>query len=201
MSKNWGKTPITNADKRHTTQMKYLVETDDGTEERIDRRPLGKVERFVDPAGNVMSLQIFSDGDPKRADTENRLRVQYHKKGFVEFSKCPLKHGTRYSSDVARKDFAKMPKDLEGECRNDPKVMERKDGDLYAGCSCQHIEWLIKFRKAQAADAYAKRNAHVAAAEKAKREEAELKAAQLEMARDQLAERKSRKPKVKDAAE
>jgi hypothetical protein len=198
MAKNWGKTPITNADKRFSAQTKYFVETPDGTEERIDRRPLGKVERFVDPAGNIISLQMYGDGDARRAETEIRMRAQYHRKGFVEFAKCPLKHGTRQN---ALKDFSKMPDSLAGECRHDPKVMERKGGDLYAVTSCPHIEWLIEHSRAEAAKAYALRNSHVAAAEKAKREEAELKAAQMELAKEQLAERRARKPKAKEAAE
>src|SRR5690348_8303501 len=172
MGKNWGRTPVTNADKRAATQTKYLVEADGGTEERIDRRPLGKVERFVDAAGNIVSLQLYADGDAQRAQTEIRMRAQYHKKGLVEFSKCPVKHGTRNSSTVTEKDFRKMPSALASECRHDPKVMERRDGDLYAKTACPHIEWLIEQRRAAAAEAYAKRNAHVAeAARKAKEKE------------------------------
>ena len=70
MSKNWGKTPITNADKRAATQTRYLVEVEDGHEERIDRRPLGKVERFVDKAGHVIAVQLYSDGDPRRGQRD-----------------------------------------------------------------------------------------------------------------------------------
>jgi hypothetical protein len=199
MSKNWGKTPITNADKLFAAQTRYYVETADGPEERIDRRPQGKVERFVDPAGNILNLQIFGDGDSRRGETEIRMRAQYHKKGFVEFAKCPIRHGTRQH---ALRDFAKMPAELAGECRHDPKVMERRDGDLYAVKACPHIEWLVAHRKAESDKAFALRNAHVAAAEQARKQEQELKAAQAELLREQLAERKARKPvKAKDATE
>lgn len=209
MSKNWGKTPVTNADdlQRGANQTKYLAPAVDpygkdiGFEELIDRRPLGKVERFVDPQGNVTNMQLFTSGDPARAQTEISTRARLHKKGFVEYAKCPLKHGTRHSGEVSRKDFAKMPPELEGECKHDPKVMTRKDGDLYAGKSCQHIEWLITYRRAQAADAYTKRNAHTAEAKRLQQEERDLKAAQTELLREQIAERKTRKPKAKEVTE
>ena len=204
MSKNWGRTPIVNADKLHrSTNSKYLVETADGeTDERIDRRPLGKVERFVDKAGNICNVQLCSDGDPKRRDTEARLRMQAHRKGFVEYSKCPLKHGTRYVDESIKKDFRKLPEALSTECRSDPKVMERRDGDLYAKESCPHIEWLIKTRREQAAADYAKRNAHVAAADKKAKEKADLEALQAELLKKQIAEMQSKKTgKPKDAAE
>lgn len=196
MSKNWGRTPVSNADKRHATQSKYLVVTPDGTEERIDRRPMGKVERFVDPSGNVMSIQLYADGDSRKNESEIRQRSAYHKKGFVEFAKCPLKHGTRHSSTLATKDFAKMPANLATECKHDPKVMERSDGDLYARGACPHIEWLIKARMEKAAKEYAKRNETRAAQEKREVEKRELEAMQLEMAREQLKERKAKKSKA-----
>lgn len=194
MAKNWGKTPITNADKVHTATMtKYFVTTKEGDEERIDRRPLGKVERFVDIAGNVCSLQLAGDGDSQKAASVIRQRAQFHRKGFVEFSKCPIKHGTRHSSEQTRKDFAKMPASLEGECKHDPKVMERIDGDLYARPACQHIEWLIDFRRKKEAAALAKRNASRIAQEKREAEKLELQALQLEMVKEQVAEHKAKR--------
>jgi hypothetical protein len=197
MSKNWGRTPVTIADKLHTaTQTKYLVATKDGDEERLDRRPLGKVERFVDPVGNVCSLQLAGDGDAQKASSLIRQRAQFHKKGFVEFSKCPLKHGLRHSSELARKDFAKMPANLEGECKHDPKVMERRDGDLYAMPGCQHIEWLIDFRRKKEASQLAKRNASRIAQEKREAEKQDLQALQLEMVKEQVAEFKAKRNKA-----
>jgi hypothetical protein len=171
---------------------------------------MGKVERFVDKEGHVVSLAIHSDGDTKRLETEQRLRAAYHRKGFVEYAKCPLKHGTRTTSEIARKDFAKMPESLAGECKYDPKVMDRVGADARAGVkgdlcareSCQHIEWLIKHRVAEAQSAYAKRNAHVAALAKKEAEAQEFQKAQVELVKEQLAERKARKSsKTKDAPE
>ena|ERR1044072_1889188 len=219
MSKNWGKTPVTNADNRiGQTQVTYLAPNAEGLgyEERIDRRPLGKVERFVDPQGNVCNEQLYTAGDPHRAQTEISKRNQLHRKGFVEHAKCPLKHGTRHSSPQSTKEFAQMPtscvlekgKPTErhldiptSECKHDPKVMTRKDGDLYAGTACPHIEWLIEYRRQQQADAVAKRSAHTVEAKRREQEERELKAAQIELVKEQLAERKARKPKTKEVAE
>src|SRR5512139_2324631 len=206
MAKNWGRTPVTNADKRGATQMRYLVEVDGGTEERIDRRPLGKVERFVDPDGGVVSLQLYSDGDPRRHESEIRRRSDLHRKGFVEFAKCPLKHGTRNSSPIATKDFSKLPESMSLECKHDPKVMTRRDGDLYAGESCPHIEWLIGERRKKAADAYAKRNALAVAKERAEQERREIEVLDLAKRRRELEvepppPRAARTAKPKDAVE
>lgn len=211
MSKIWGRTPISNADKRHLTQSKYLAESFDkdgkslGFEERIDRRPMGKVERFVDPSGSVMNQQLYSDGDSRKNETAIRERAALHKKGFVEYAKCPLKHGTRYSSPIATKDFAKMPAHLSEECRHDPKVMERKDGDLYAKTACPHIEWLITYRREAHAEAYAKRNnarVELEKREERKRELDDLQRAMLEQQLEQAkAARAAKTPKTKDASE
>lgn len=202
MAKNWGRTPVTNADKHRLTQSKYLVELVDdkgvsqGHEERIDRRPQGKVEKFVDPVGNICSLQMFSEGDSRRQESVVRARAAYHAKGFVEFSKCPIKHGTRHANPATGREFAKMPASLEGECKRDPQIMERKDGELYARPGCQHIEWLVKFRRDKEAEALAKRNAGRVAQEKRLAEKAELETIQLEMAREQVKEFKAKKAKT-----
>lgn len=193
MAKNWGRTPVSNADKLRTAQAKYFVDTNDGPEERIDRRPQGKVERFVDKAGNVCSLQMHADGDSQRAASAIRMRSQYHAKGFVEFSKCPVKHGTRHANSETSREFAKMPADLQGECKHDPKVMERVDGDLYARSGCPHIEWLIKHRTDKEAAQAKKRNSARIAQEKRAAEKVELESIQLEMAREQAKEFKAKK--------
>lgn len=196
MAKNWGRTPVTVADSLRLTQSKYYVETPDGPEERIDRRPLGKVEKFVDPVGNVCSLQIVGDGDSQKEATRIRMRAQYHKKGFVEFSKCPVKHGTRHANPATGREFAKMPASLEGECKHDPKIMERVDGDLYHRDACPHIQWLIKFRIDKEAAQLKKRNSARIAQEKRAAEKVELEAIQLEMAREQVKEFKAKKAKT-----
>jgi len=220
MSKNWGKTPVTNADNRvGQTQVTYLAPSfgpngeSIGYEERIDRRPLGKAERFVDPQGNIVNLQMYTPGDPHRAQTEISKRAALHKKGFIEFAKCPLKHGTKQH---AAREFSKMPaeyvvnKGLETErsleipateCDRDPRVMSRRDGDLYAETACPHMEWLISYRRDQQTDAVAKRSAHTVEAKRREQEERDLKRAQAELLKEQLAERRARKPKSKEVTE
>lgn len=200
MAKNWGRTPVTNADKLRLAQTKYIVETSDGPEERIDRRPQGKVERFVDKVGNVCSLQMHGDGDSQRHTTMVRARAQYHAKGFVEFSKCPLKHGTRHANPETSREFAKMPAELQTECKQDPQVMERKDGELYARSGCKHVEWLIQHRIEKEAAQAKKRNSARIAQENRAKEKAELEAIQLEMAREQVKEFKAKKAAVKPKA-
>lgn len=197
MSKNWGRTPVSNADKRHLTQTKYLVETDEGTEERIDRRPMGRVVKIVDPSGNVISQQLYADGDPRRAETEIRVRAEFHKKGMIEHALCPIKHGTR---QYASKDFAKMPASLSVECSQDKKAMYRRDGELYAGEACPHIEWLIKYRREKAAKEYATRNARQVAAEKRDRERAKLEELQLEKMKKELMGQSQPRPRKSEAA-
>ena len=178
MATNWGRTPVTNADHRARTQMTYLVDTDDGPEERIDRRPQGRVERFVSPDGDVMSIQVFGAGDPRQIETERRQRDQLHRKGFIEHAKCPLRSGTRGSSDRTAREFAKMPEHLLAECKGEIRPMKRIDGLLYADKGCPHIEWLIGHRSEKSKIAYEKRNAQAVAAEKALEKKRALEEAQ-----------------------
>jgi hypothetical protein len=208
MAKNWGRTPITNADKRRDAIVKYFVQTEDGTELRTDRRPLGKIEQFVDPDGNICNQQMFGDGDSQKLNTEQRLRHGLHRKGFIEYAKCPIRHGNR---QYAQREFAKMPADLARECEHDPRPFERlnaeggparrgEPSDLYAREACPHIEWLIKHRRKEAEAKALLLNPHAKAAEKAKQTAQELQAAQIELVKEQIAERKTRR-KVKDGAE
>lgn len=206
MAKNWGRTPITNADKRLAAPIKYFVETPDGVMQRIDRRPLGRSEQFVDNDGNIVHLQIYGDGDTNKAATEARARMQAHRKGQIEYAKCPLRHGTR---QFAQREFSKLPAHLAHECQSDPKPLERLDydgnpvargGDLYARKSCPHIEWLIAYRSEEAAKQRAILNPYAANAEATKAQEAELKALQAELLKEQIAERKQSKRTRKEPA-
>lgn len=190
---NFGRRPITDAGKGQP-KLTYMFKD----EERLDRRPQGRVERFVDPDGGVMSLQLASDGDPVRKQTEDKMRMSYRRKGFVEHAKCPLRHGHHLFAGVIAKDFSKMPDDLKNRaCDSDPKVMKKVGHDLYAQNACPHIEWLIQSRKEYKASQDAKRNESRIADEKRKKEAAELQAAQLEMVKEQIEERRARKPKAK----
>lgn len=201
MGKNWGRTPVTKADDRAKSQMTYLVEGPDGPEERIDRRPMGKVERFVDPDGNVCSQQLCGGGDPKRVETEQRNRMTLHRKGFIEHSKCPIRTGTRTSSERTARDFAKMPASLAGECKHEIRVMKRLDGVLYADKACPHIEWLIEQRRAARAKKYEIDNAQLVAAEKRAETQRKLAEAQATALTELLGDRKQKASRNRDASE
>lgn len=201
MGKNWGRTPISNADNLRAgkNQTSYMW---DG-EQRLDRRPLGKCERFVDPVGNVVTIQLVADGDSKPAETMVRERAQLHRKGFVEHAKCPIKHGTRNANAATAKEFVRIiakAQNLATECARDPKVMARVDGDLHAQVACPHVEALVKYRIAEEARQMAKRNKARLEQEAREKEKLELQTAQLEMVKEQLEERKAKR-KAKAAAE
>lgn len=173
---NYGKRPISNADKAKP-QMTYRV----GDEERLDRRPAGKVERWVDPQGNVLSIQMYADGDPNRAATYERAKLQRRRDGFVEHAKCPLRHGTHLTSGVISRDFrAVLNRTNQEPCASDPRTMSKVDGEFHAGTACPHVEALIAHRVAQEAKAAARRNEARAKEEKRDAEKRELEALQLE---------------------
>jgi hypothetical protein len=191
---NWGRRPITDAGKAKAKppHITYMFEG----EERIDRRPLGRVERFVDPQGNVMSLQLAGDGDPMRQMTADRLRMQYRRDGFVEHAKCPYRHGTALTPGTqTAKDFGKLTEAgmSVAPCQADPKTLINSGGDLHATKACSHIEALIAHRMKAAAAQNKKQNAARIAQEKRDEEKRELERLQLEMAKEQIEERKARK--------
>lgn len=188
---NWGRRPITDAGKAKTSppNITYFF---DG-EERLDRRPLGKVERFVDPQGNVMSLQVYGDGDPQRQVTADRQRMLYRRDGFVEHAKCPLRHGIHLMAGQTSKDFTALPASLHTACDADPRTMTKERGELHATKACPHIEWLIEARREKESKQATKRNAARMAVEKREADKRELEELQLAMAKEQLEERKAKK--------
>lgn len=189
---NFGRKTITQADKPkpHTT---YYF----NGEERIDRRPQGRrVERFVDPQGNVVSLQLAGDGDPAPVATSDRVRMEKRREGFIEHAKCPLRHGTHMAAGQTQKDFAAMFKanpDLAEACAVDKKTMERHDGDLHAVLACPHVEALIQYRVKKEAEQNAKRNAARLKLEERDEAKRRVELELLELAKDNVAERKSRR--------
>lgn len=190
---NFGKRPINDANA--AAQRRAPVAFFHGGEERLDRRPFGKIERFIDPVGNVITLQISTPGDPKAVETGMRIRNEKHADGWVEHAKCPLRHGIHNLTPALEREFRKLPVDLKQQCAGDPKVMERRQGELHALEACPHIEWLIKDRRAREAAQALKRNEARIKEEQRKAEAAELQAAQLDMVKEQLEERKARKKK------
>lgn len=187
---NFGKRPISNADKSKPSATYFF----DG-EERLDRRPQGMVSRFVDSVGNVVSIQLAADGDPNKAMTVDRKRLELRADGFVEHARCPLLHGTHMATPAIRKDFdkiralsagraqsavdkaiaAKLPAWSDEPCTSDPKVMKKIAGDLHAQCGCGHIEALIAYRREYEHQQNLKRNEA-----RIKREEFEARKRQVE---------------------
>jgi hypothetical protein len=195
---NFGKRPINDAAayKAQTSGAFYH-----GGEHRLDRRPYGRIERFVDPVGNVITLQLATPGDPKAVETALKIRNEKHLDGWIEHAKCPLRHGHDNLTPAIAREFKKMPASLGGRCDREPKVMDRIDGELHAKESCPHIEWLISSRRATEAEQNAKRNSQRIAEEKSKEEGAALQAAQLEMVKEQIEERKAAKRSTKAPTE
>jgi hypothetical protein len=193
---NFGKRPINDAnDYKKQTSSAYVF----NGEHRIDRRPFGRCERFVDPVGNVITLQLATPGDPRAVETALRIRNEKHMDGWIEHAKCPLRHGHDQLTPAISREFRKMPAELRDRCEADPKVMSRKDGELHAEHGCPHIEWLIADRVKREAEQNAKRNAQRIREEKRKAEAEALQAAQLEMVKEQIEERKARKRSEKKA--
>lgn len=163
-------------------------------EQRLDRRPFGKIERFVDPVGNVITVSLAFAGDPHATETANRKRLQLHAEGWVEHTKCPFKHGARARVTGLDKEFKKMPP--LAECTTDPAPMRVVDGEKHAQKACDHIEWLITDRRKREAEQMKKRNAARIREEERKSKQDELLQMQSELAEEQLAERKARKKKA-----
>jgi hypothetical protein len=192
---NFGKRPINDANE--AAKVRASVPFVFNGEQRLDRRPYGHIERFIDPVGNVITLQLATPGDPMAAQTAARVRMEKRNDGWVEHAKCPLRHGIHNSTPALAREFEKRPAALRDQCVADPKVMKRENGELHALESCPHVEWLIADRIKREAKANAGRNKQRAEEEKRKLEAAELQAAQLEMVKEQLEERKARKSKPK----
>ena len=183
MGKNYSKNPATDASKVRTqTQVRYFVEGPDGLEERIDRRPMGKVERFVDREGNVVQSPMFVEGDQHKTETERRNRANLHAKGFVELAQCPISSGAqKYAHE-----FLKMPEHLREQCRTAPRLFEKRGRDVFAHNGCAHVQWLQEYRREEAAKAYALRNAHVAAAAESRAREERIRALQLKKLEEEV---------------
>lgn len=199
---NFGKRPINDAAKYTTPSTgKPHPSFYYNGEHRIDRRPYGKIERFVDGVGNVITLQLSTPGDPQAVLTANRVRLEKRMDGWVEHAKCPLRHGIQNATPELAREFSKLPADMKSACSADPKVMKREDGELHALDSCCHIEWLIASRRKEEAKQNKKRNEARIRAEEQAQEARDLQAAQLEMVKEQIAERKARKGKAKEPTE
>lgn len=189
----YGQTPISNADKARP-QITYVF----NDEERIDRRPSGRVERWVDPVGNVVSLQMHAEGDPNPAATIQRNRLQHRANGFIEHAKCPVRHGTYLLEGQIAKDFRAIKGLSHSPCDGDPRTLVKRGDELHATHACPHIEALIEYRVKNEAKQAKKRNEKRARDEAREAEDAELKALQLEELRAKRAAKRQTAPGVKE---
>ncbi len=165
-------------------------------ERRLEVLPPGMSERFVDPTGNVMGIMLASRGAPSPQADALRERNARHVDGFVEYDKCPLRSGARFVSKAIENDFAEMPQTqaMQMACADDPVTLTRHSKNGFeAHDSCQHVEWLIGFRRQKANDDNANRNASRVIAERAAAEVDELRKVQLEMAKEQLASQRAKR--------
>lgn len=165
-------------------------------EERIDRHPRGKSERFIDPQGNIVHIVLLRPGEPAPMDTIARNRAKLHADGFVEHSKCPLRDGIRYSDPKIEADFAKMTEaELQRPCEaaTGPALVKRGI-EIHANKACRHVEWLIEARRKHEAEQAERRNGQRLAKEK---QEAELKELQLQIAKEDLKARQARNGKAR----
>lgn len=186
----FGRQPINDASKPRP-QLAYLV----GGEQRIERRPSGKVEQFVDLQGNVVNLQLVSLGDSNPGVAEKN-RARYRKDGFVEYAQCPLRSGARFDSPAIEKDFEEMPNSIAHACANHPKVFEKTATGIEPRPPCAHIQWLLESRRTKEKLAYATRNAQRIAKENQEAEQNELRSVQLEMAKEELENKRASRRKA-----
>src|SRR5688572_28103122 len=89
-------------------------------ERRSEKWPQGTFERFVDLQGNVVNEQLCSPGVISSPDVIGRKRHALHFAkntdgsvvGYVEHSKCPLRHGINMLNPGLENEFAEMPAEL-----------------------------------------------------------------------------------------
>lgn len=140
----------------------YRKMEDGTTERRSERWPSGVAERFVNLAGSQVTCQLLPAGVPKSPDGIGRARSELHRKvngdktveGFVEYDKCPLRHGAHLRSARAEDEFAMMPDALKKPCSHDPetvRVIQRgQTRHLEYSDPCPHIKWLMESRQQRA---------------------------------------------------
>ncbi len=177
----------------------------DGTSERrAERKPMGVTDRFVNLSGSDVTCQLLPAGVSRTSDAIGRARMALHEavnsdktvRGFVEFEKCPLRHGAHLRSPLAEEEFALMPDDIKRPCTDDPetkRVIKRGAGKFIEyGDPCPHIQWLMKSRQERALQRRNDRSARAVP-------QSEIENQKLELAREQLAEAKKTNEKMLEA--
>jgi hypothetical protein len=106
-------------------------------EHRVDKHPSGHVERWIDPSGNVMFVQLVPPGVPKSVQAYNAARAKLETsvpgdKKWIEHKVCPLANG--------KLDYDLFPANLQRPCRK---------GSYGRGQACPHVEHVIEKRRAE----------------------------------------------------
>jgi len=184
----------------------YRKNADGTSERRTERWPSGITERFVNLQGSEVTCQLLPNGVPANPDAIGKARMQLQRavngdktvEGFVEFEKCPLRHGTNLRSARAEDEFAMMPDELKRPCTSDPETKRviQKGNNRHWEYSdpCPHIQWLMKSRQEREAE---RRNARSARQVSS----SEMERQKLEIAQQQLVEQRKANERMAAAVE
>ena len=151
-------------------------------ERRIIKRPEGRcVEQFVDLQGNVVWITLLQLGTNHGVEMIDKNRATMHREGFIEYHRCPVRHGTRFKTEKLSGEFAEMPPSLRVECVDDPVIHETRGKHVHANEPCPHIQWLIEERRHRAQEEQALRATQIETA-------ADIEKKKLEVQEQHLAE-------------
>lgn len=184
----------------------YRKNADGTSERRSERYPSGVVERFVNLQGSEVTCQLLPGGVAKNPDAIGKARMQLQRavngdktvEGFVEFEKCPLRHGVHLRSARAEDEFAMMPDEIKRPCAHDPDtkqvIQKGHTKHLQYSDPCPHILWLMKSRQEREAE---RRNARSARQVSS----ADMERQKLEIAQQQLVEQRKANERMAAAVE
>lgn len=190
--------------KPEVAKIAYQKMPDGTSERRAERKPMGVTDRFVNLNGSDVTCQLLPAGVSRTNDAIGRARMTLHEavnsdktvRGFVEFDKCPLRHGAHLRSPLAEDEFSAMPDNLKRPCTDDPvtkRVIQRGQNKFIEyGDPCPHIQWLMKSRQERALQRRNDRSARSVP-------QSEIENQKLELAREQLAEAKKTNEKMLEA--
>jgi hypothetical protein len=154
-------------------------------ERRIVKRPEGRrVEQFVDLQGNVVWIQLLQLGTNHGDDAIDKKRMEMRRLGFVEYAKCPVKHGVRHSTPQIEQEFEELPDKMQRPCTDDPTIHEVKGKNVHVHDACAHIEWLIADRRRRAAEERDLRATKIETAQDLEKQKLAMQQQQLDESRD-----------------
>lgn len=174
-------------------------------EKRIVKRPEARsAEQFIDLQGNVVWLQLLKFGVNGGVEHIDKERGVLHRRGFVEYHLCPLRHGTHIKTPKLESEFDERPSQLEKPCADDPTIHVKKGRHWHAEEACPHVQWLIHDRREREEEARALRATRIESAADLEKQKISIAEQQLEESRktnnrlvaaiEQLAGGKPKKP-------